>query len=40
MYGDSTDLYKCFVFKTNEALRGDFDKEWVLWSGASTHLLN
>lgn len=38
-YGDSSDLYRCFIFKTNEDIEPDFKNRWYLWNGQITEIL-
>ncbi|NQX99269.1 MAG: hypothetical protein HRT73_15530, partial [Flavobacteriales bacterium] len=38
-YGDGNDLFRCFLFKTNEEIEPDFINNWHLWNGQKTELL-
>jgi len=40
LYGDNTDLYRLFIFKTNEQAKNHFYDDWLLWNGELTTLLN
>jgi len=38
LYGHDDNLYKFFVFKTNEAVQSNFADNWLLWTGEITNI--